>query len=166
MKKMNEYTRRFVEIEEVENIWRTSDDCLYTVYKDEDGNYYMDAYDAAPSVAELNGTFASDEEAVEYAQKLIDKAEEKKMKRYAVEFLEQESGCWISATDDCIEAGSKEEAMEYALDWVRDRIVDNAADDEERDAKLAEMDEITYRVREVRGWDEEADAWILRSELA
>lgn len=72
MKKMNEYSRRFVEVEEVQDIWRTSDNCLYTVYKDENGNYYMDAYDAAPSVAQLNGTFTSDEEAVEFAQRQLD----------------------------------------------------------------------------------------------
>lgn len=76
MKKMNEYARRFVEVEEVEDIWRTSDDCLYTVYKDEDGNYYIDAYDAAPSVAQLNGTFANDEEAVKFAQEQLDAEEE------------------------------------------------------------------------------------------
>lgn len=76
MKKMNEYTRKFVEVTEVKDIWRTSDNCLYTVYKDEDGNYYMDAYDAATSVAQLNGTFASDEKAVEFAQEQLDAEEE------------------------------------------------------------------------------------------
>lgn len=76
MRKMNEYTRNFVEVEEVQDIWRTSDDCLYTVYKDEDGNYYMDACDGGPNVARLNGSFDSDEEAVEWAQKSLDIEEE------------------------------------------------------------------------------------------
>lgn len=76
MRRMNEYTRKFVEVSEVQDIWRTSDDCLYTVYKDEDNNYYMDAYDAAPSVAQLNGTFEDDEEAVKFAQEQLDAEEE------------------------------------------------------------------------------------------
>lgn len=72
MKKMNEYTRRFVDVDEVQDIWRASDSCIYTVYKDGCGNYYMDAYDAAPSVAQLNGSFESDIEAVKFAQEQLD----------------------------------------------------------------------------------------------
>lgn len=76
IKKMNEYTRRFVAVKKVQDIWRKSDGCLYTVYKDEDDNFYVDAYDAAPSVAQLNGTFVSDEEAVEFARRQLDAEEE------------------------------------------------------------------------------------------
>lgn len=72
MRKMNENTRRFVEVKEVAEIYRTSDNFLYTVYKDDNNKYYMDAYDSAPSVTELNGTFDSDKEAVKYAQEFLD----------------------------------------------------------------------------------------------
>lgn len=71
MKKMNEYTRRLVTVTEVEDIWRTSDDCLYTVYKDEDGNYYMDACDGGPNIVQLNGIFENDSDAVRYAQEFL-----------------------------------------------------------------------------------------------
>lgn len=76
MRKMNEYTGRPVHVQEVQNIWRTSDSCLYTVYKDGCGNYYMDAYDASPSVAQLNGSFESDTEAVKFAQEQLDEERE------------------------------------------------------------------------------------------
>lgn len=76
MKKMNEYTGKFVDVQEITDIWRKSDDCLYTIYKDDVGNYYMDAYDAAPSVAQLNGTFASDQEAIDFAQRFLDDQED------------------------------------------------------------------------------------------
>lgn len=76
MKKLNEYTGKYINVYEVQDIWRKSDDCLYTVYKDEDDNYYIDAYDAAPSVAQLNGSFASDREAIDFAQRFLDSQED------------------------------------------------------------------------------------------
>lgn len=75
MKKMNEYSRKIVDVIEVKDIWRTTDGCLYTVYKDEDNNYYMDACDGGPNIAQLNSRFESDAEAVEWAQKQLDSEE-------------------------------------------------------------------------------------------
>lgn len=72
MRKLNEYTRKHIEVTEIDTIFRTSDGIAYSVYKDNNGKYYIDAYDGAPSVAEFNGEFADDAEAVAKAQELID----------------------------------------------------------------------------------------------
>lgn len=76
MKKTNEYTRRTISVEEVGEVFRTSDNILYTVYKDEDGNYYTDAYDAASSVVQFNAKIESDSDAIAYAQRYIDEIDE------------------------------------------------------------------------------------------
>lgn len=72
MRKLNEYTRKHIDVTEVETIFRKSDGVAYSVYKDRNNNYYIDAYDGAYSIAELSGEFADDAEAVAKAQELID----------------------------------------------------------------------------------------------
>lgn len=74
MRKLNEYTGKHIEVEEISTIFRTSDNEVYSVYKDDNGKYYMDAYDAAPSVAEFGfgKDFKNDTEAVKFAQEILD----------------------------------------------------------------------------------------------
>ena len=71
MKKIDEYTGRFVDVVEIGNIYRSTDKCLYTLYKSKEEVYYLDAYDAAPSVARF-GEYESDVEALAAAQRFID----------------------------------------------------------------------------------------------
>lgn len=71
MKKLNEYTRKHIEVTEINTIFRTCDSVAYSVYKDSNNKYYIDAYDGAYSIAELSGEFPSDAEAVAKAQELI-----------------------------------------------------------------------------------------------
>lgn len=73
MKKLNEYSRKYVEVEKVKVIFRSSDNVAYSVYKDRNNNYYIDAFDGAYSVAKLSGEFANDSDAVVKAQQLINK---------------------------------------------------------------------------------------------
>lgn len=75
MKKRNEHTRDFVNATEIKDIYRTNDQCLYTVYKDDNGNYYMDAYDGASEVIQLNSSFSNDAEAIAFAQSCLDDIE-------------------------------------------------------------------------------------------
>lgn len=72
MRKLNEFTRKYIDVVEIDTVFRTSDNIAYSVYKDHNGKYYIDAYDAAPSVAEFNGDFADDAEAIAKAQEYID----------------------------------------------------------------------------------------------
>lgn len=72
MKKLNEYTRKHVEVTEIDTVFRKSDNVAYSVYKDENGKYYIDAYDGAYSIAELSGECADDAEAITKAQEFID----------------------------------------------------------------------------------------------
>ena len=71
MKKLNEYTRKYVEVEEITTVFRAVDSVAYSLYKDASGKYYIDAYDGAYSIAELSGEFADDAEAVAKAQEFI-----------------------------------------------------------------------------------------------
>lgn len=70
MKKTNEYSGTIIDVQEVGDLWRKQDYCLYTLYKN-DKLYYINAYDASASVMEL-GKFASDSEAMAAAQEHID----------------------------------------------------------------------------------------------
>ena len=72
MKKRNEYTGKFINVTEVDTIFRTSDSIAYGVYKDEEDKYYVDAYDGAESIAKFLDSASSDSEAVKEAQKYID----------------------------------------------------------------------------------------------
>lgn len=66
MKKTNEYTGKNIEVNEVDTVFR-NDGVAYSVYKDENGKYYIDAYDGAYSIAEFSGDFKTDGEAVKKA---------------------------------------------------------------------------------------------------
>lgn len=72
MKKLNEYTGKYIDAEQIDTIFRKSDNVAFGVYKDDNNKYYIDAYDGAYSIAEFNGEFPSDAEAVAKAQELID----------------------------------------------------------------------------------------------
>lgn len=72
MKKMNEYTRKHIYVEEIATIFRKKDSIAYSIYKDGYGQYYIDAYDGADSIAEFNGVFQNDAEAIIAAQKWLD----------------------------------------------------------------------------------------------
>ena len=75
MRKLNEYTRKYIEVQKIETIFRNSDNLPYSIYKDSYNKYYIDAYDGAASIAELNANFANDEEAIEWAQEFLDDEE-------------------------------------------------------------------------------------------
>lgn len=72
MRKLNEYTGMYIDVVEIGEIFRTSDSVEYSVYKDVNNKYYIDAYDGAYSIAEFSGEFADDAEAVREAQQYID----------------------------------------------------------------------------------------------
>ena len=71
MKKLNEYTRKYIDVTEIDTVFR-SDGIAYSVYKDDTGKYYVDAYDGSYSIAEF-GQFENDADAV---KKAIDYIEE------------------------------------------------------------------------------------------
>lgn len=71
MKKRHEYTRGTILVEEVTVIFRAADSVAYSLYKDDKGMYYLDAYDAAPTIVDF-GEFANDNEAITRAQEYID----------------------------------------------------------------------------------------------
>ena len=72
MKKLNEYTGKHIDVVEIDEIFRSSDSVAYSIYKDDNNKYYIDAYDGAYSIIELSGEFADDAEAVREAQQYID----------------------------------------------------------------------------------------------
>lgn len=72
MRKLNEYTRDYVEVEEVGTVFRTGDGVAYGIYKDKDNRYYIDAYDGAYSIAEFSGEFKNDADVVKSAKQYID----------------------------------------------------------------------------------------------
>ena len=72
MKKLNEYTGKHIDVVEIDEIFRSSDSVAYSIYKDDNNKYYIDAYDGAQSITELSGEFADDAEAVRKAKKFID----------------------------------------------------------------------------------------------
>ena len=76
MRKLNEYTGKYVYVTEIDTIFRSSDSIAYGVYKDDEGKYYTDAYDGSYSIAEFQGDFANDDEAISSIQKYIDSQED------------------------------------------------------------------------------------------
>lgn len=72
MRKLNECTGNQIEVTEIDTIFRASDNVAYSVYKDNIGKYYIDAYDGAYSIAEFSGAYANDADAISAAQKYLD----------------------------------------------------------------------------------------------
>lgn len=73
MKKRNFDTGKSVHVTRIDTIFRKNDGEPYSIYKDQNGNgsYYIDEYDAAPTIIGFNGTFATDAEAIAAVQNYI-----------------------------------------------------------------------------------------------
>lgn len=82
-------------------------------------------------------------------------------KQYEVEFLNKKSGCYINATNDYIEAESKEETYEFAKDWMKEQIMQSRLDWDEMVRETNNVDTHTFRVRECRGLDKEEYTWTI-----